>query len=425
MKVAIVGGGMAGLGAAYEAAGKVEGVVIYERGAKLGGLAGSIRVGGAPLEMFYHHLFPTYKEFLGIAEEIGLKDEIFFRKAKSANYVDGRIFPFTTPLDLMRFKPLSIFERLRIGLVIAYLKLVRSPGQFEHVTAQEWLRQWSGPRAYDVLWRPLLESKFGRHVHRVGMVWFWSRIFERPSRFGYLDGGFQTLIDALTRHLIARGVVVRTEEPVDRIEVEGDGFKIHSSRGEEHFDQVIVAAPPEPFLKLAGCLLPEVYRGNIRDFCYTGTICMILVLREPLSSYYWTNIQDSSAPFVVIVEQTNFVPAQTYAGLHPVYLARYLEPSHTLYGLSDEAIYVQFLEQLKKVHPTFSAESIVEKYIFRAPFTQPVVPTNYASQRPVFEMPVGGLWWVSMSHIYPWDRGTDHSFRSGRDLARVMLNRYA
>lgn len=421
MKVAIIGGGFAGLGAAYELA--AHGIIptIYEKSGTLGGLASSLAVQDVPIEHFYHHMFPTYYDFFEVAEKLSFKDKIYFVKGNSANLYDGTLYPFNSALDLLRFRPLSVFDRIRTGVVIAYLKFKRSPKSFEHVKASEWLPRAFGEKAYRILWEPLLLSKFGDRAKDIGMVWMWGRIYERPSRFGYFKGGFKIIVDALERFLQARGIIIHTNAEIVSLSKTGKTFILRTKDKEEIFDRVIVAAPPPSFSKIAGGLLPEKYLKNLSSYEYVGSICAILFLKRSLSPFYWISVDEPDCPFVAVVEQTNLTPKDTYHGLVPVYLSRYIDPKDSLYNLSEDELWQKFLPHISRINKEFDDSWIAEKHLFRAPFTQPIVPAGYDTTRPSFETPVQGLYWISMSHIYPWDRGTDHSFHAGRELAKQVL----
>jgi len=420
-RVAIVGGGMAGLGAAYELVARGEyDITIFEKSAALGGLVMTVDVNGEPLEIFYHHMFPNYRDFFEIFGPLGITDKAFFRPAKSAVYYGGKSYPFDNAFDLLKFSPLSFFDRLRTGIVLAGLKATRRWKKYEGVRADEWSRSHFGAKPYAILWEPLLESKFGVFLDRAGMAWFWSRIAERPSKFGYFHGSFKVLADALEKYLVAKGVHVKVSCGVEKMERAGDGtFALTTAQGSEQFDDVVVAAPPAPFLKFASNLLPQDFVARVGELKYLGAICAIMVLKRQLTDYYWLNINDPGFPFVGIIEQSNFVGSEPYGGLHPVYLAKYLDPLGDFYKLSDEEIWAQYLPAVKRVIPAFSEDWIKEKYVFRTPVAQPLLTPDYVA--PTYHTPVERLWWVSMSHIYPYERSTDRSFHAGRDLARELV----
>src|SRR3989344_3764125 len=318
MKIAIIGGGMAGLGAAYEfAKNNISDITVFEKSPGLGGLASTVTISGEPLEVFYHHMFPTYYEFLTIAEELGIKDKIFFRRARSGIFLKGEIFPFDTPFDLLKFSPLGFGERLRTGSILAKLKFRRNWGKFEGMRAEEWLRFHFGDRIYSILWEPLLNSKFGQFSKDVGMTWFWGRIHERPSRFGYFRGSFKILIDAIAKHIGGKGMKFVLGRGVEKIEKrEEGGFTLTTSRVVEIFDLVVVAAPPIPFLKIASNLLPPDFAKQLYKFKYLGTICAILILKRHFSNFYWLNINEKNFPFLGVIEQSNFVSPEVYGGYY-------------------------------------------------------------------------------------------------------------
>jgi len=61
--------------------------------------------------------------------------------------------------------------------------------------------------------------------------------------------------------------------------------------------------------------------------------------------------------------------------------------------------------------------------VFRAPFAQPIVTTDYVSQLPRHETPLPGVFLANMAHVYPQDRGQNYSLRLGERMARLMLDR--
>lgn len=410
---------MAGLGAAYELQKKGHNITIFEKNPGLGGLVDSLEVGGVHIEQFYHHMFPTYYDFFEIAPEIGIEDKIYFKKGSMANILQGKKYSFSSALDLLRFTPLSLLDRLRTGINIAFLKIRKDWHKLEKDSAYNWFRRRFGSRAFRVLWQPLLRSKFGDYAEQVNAAWLWGRVYERPSKFGYFHGGFHVLVDSLEKYLVDNGAEVKKGNAVQSVKREKKKFIVSIAGKKEEFDQIVIAAAPEIFRRIAEDMLPQDYQSYLGTFNYVGTICAVVVLDRHLSPHYWINMQDNS-PFVVAVEQTNFVPEDTYGGLHPLYLARYIHKEDPFYKLNDDEIWSQFIPAIKNINPQFDKSWVKEKYLFRAPYTQPVIPVNYSEKKPSYQTPIDGLWWVSMSHIYPWDRGTDHSFHAGRELAREL-----
>ncbi|MGH2618691.1 MAG: FAD-dependent oxidoreductase, partial [Thermomicrobiales bacterium] len=201
--IAIIGGGITGLTAAYRLAQWGYRVTLWERGALLGGQANAFPVAGTAIERFYHHLFQSDREIVALAEEIGIGDRLLWLPSNVGYFADGRIWPLNGALDLLRLGFLPIHDRIRVGLVTAYLQRVRDWKRFERVTAASWLRRALGARAYDRTFGAQLRAKFGRYHDQVAMVWFWGKIWLRTTsrrsplakeKLGYLRGSFNVLI---------------------------------------------------------------------------------------------------------------------------------------------------------------------------------------------------------------------------------------
>jgi len=421
-KIAIIGSGMAGLGAAYELSKNSSlDITIFEKETTLGGLSSSVEIQGEQLEAFYHHMFPTYYDLFSVARELGIEEKMSFKRAKSGIFYNNKIFPFDTPFNLLSFKPFSFLERIRTGIILAWIKTARSEKRFRNIGAKKWSKKYFGEKVYSILWEPLLESKFGPYADDVDMAWFWGRIYERPSKFGYFKGSLNTFISTLGEHLKKNGIKIYLGDGVENIKREKEKFVVQTKKISEEFDEVIIAAAPTPFLRLTSSIIPEKFFQSVSQFKYLGAICAILVLKHHLTDYYWTNINQTDFPFLGIIEQTNFVSPETYQGYHPVYLSKYLPVESDFYHFTDEEIWKQYIPALKKINKNFSEDWIKEKYIFRAPYAQPVITKNYKTVLPQYKTPVPGLWWISMSHVYPWDRGIDHAFHMGRELATEVV----
>lgn len=204
-RIAVVGGGIAGLTAAYDLTrdpARPAHVTIYEAGATLGGLAAGFRGRDSwqwPLEHFYHHLFTNDDAILGLTEELGLGHLLDIHRPTTVMHIQGENFPFDTPLRLLQFPKLPLLDKLRMGMVIAFLKyLPGSPWRrYDRILADRWLERWMGERGYDMVWRPMLQGKFGPYYDKVNLAWFWARIYKRTPRLAYFKGGFQAFVDGL------------------------------------------------------------------------------------------------------------------------------------------------------------------------------------------------------------------------------------
>ena len=231
MKVGIIGGGVGGLAAGYELAKAGHTVELFERAPFLGGLASTFDVGGGRLERFYHHLFLSDTTIIGLLDELGLKDSLIWEDSKVGYFTHGRIFPFATAKDLLKFSPVGFLDRIRMGLVTLYIQRIKNWKRLEDTTAARFMRKWAGRRNYEEIWEPLLRGKFGRYAEQVAMPWMWSKFATRVAsrkgllgreQLGYIQGSWQVLIDALEQRITELGGEVRTGVGVSRIETDGN-----------------------------------------------------------------------------------------------------------------------------------------------------------------------------------------------------------
>src|SRR3954449_5528457 len=122
-RVAVIGAGVTGLVAALRLAQRGDEVVVYERWPGLGGMAATLDVGhGHLLERYYHHLFTSDRHIADLYDELGMPDELEWLPSSVAFFLEGRSWPFTSPLHLLRFSPLSLRSRLRMGIAVLRLQ---------------------------------------------------------------------------------------------------------------------------------------------------------------------------------------------------------------------------------------------------------------------------------------------------------------
>jgi protoporphyrinogen oxidase len=173
--VAIVGGGILGMTAAYRLAQKGVRVALYERSPDLGGLVGSFDFDGYPVDRFYHVVLPTDDRVRGLAEELGLGDRFRFRPTKVGFYGDGRLFSMTSPKELLTFPLLRLRDRLRLGAFVARCQLTKTHDELDETPLLEWLRRRSGKNVLERMWAPLLDSKFDGHYDDLPATYIWAR----------------------------------------------------------------------------------------------------------------------------------------------------------------------------------------------------------------------------------------------------------
>ncbi len=421
MRIAIVGAGVAGLTAAYTLVKAGHAVTIYEKDSFAGGLASGFKDErwDWPLERFYHHLFESDNDILSLAKEVGA--EVVFRRPITAVWSKGKAYPFDSPIAVLTFPHLSLIDKVRMGLVVVYLRLTKSWQGLEKYTADAWLRRYMGQTGYATMWEPLLVGKFGGFYKDVNMAWFWARIHKRSPSLGYFVGGFQRFVDTLKAAVEQRGGVVRLAEGAQAIEKTEAGLRLRTAAGEAEFDRIIVTLSPGALARLVPSLPPD-YLANLRSLDSMGAVVMTAALDRPLTQgQYWINMRKGEFPFLALVEHTNYMESSHYGGDHLVYLGDYLPADHDYFKMTKEQLEDVFFPALKKVNPAFDRSWVRKTWLHREAYAQPVVRVNHSRNIPPLATPVPGLYFASMAQVYPWDRGTNYAVEVGRRVAELVL----
>jgi protoporphyrinogen oxidase len=419
MEYAILGGGALGLMAAYRLAQAGQAVMVFEQEALAGGLAAGFRVGDMWLEKFYHHLFRSDATAIKTIEELGLGDRLEWLRPRTVSLVHGEIHQFDSPLSLLLFKPLGIEERLRVAAVAAFLKVV-PPDLLEGKTADAWLRRWMGKGPYGILFEPLFKGKFGALYDQIALPWFWARFHDRTTRLGYLRGGFQLLYERLVERINQLEGKVLLGTSVQRVEQVDGWWSVQTSKGTWAFDRVISTLPTRLTCRLIPAL-PEDYRTRYDWGQAYGAHCLILALDRQLTNSYWINICDSGYPFAGLFEHTNFRSPAEYGDRHLVYLGNYRPMHDPLFTMSKEEVMADFFPHLKRIVPAFDPAWVQESWMFKAPFAQPIVTTEYRRHIPPLQTPLAGLWVANMFQVYPHDRGQNYSFELANQLVKQII----
>jgi protoporphyrinogen oxidase len=274
------------------------------------------------------------------------------------------------------------------------------------------------------MWEPLVIGKFGeRYYKQVNMAWMWARLKARTTRLGTFEGGFQKFADMFADKLREMGVEIRLQTPVTHIERQAgsSGVSIRSETTEV-YDQVLVTLSPEAMTRLVPSL-PEEYLHGLNSMKSMGAVVLALALKHQLSEegYYWYNLPKSAGyPFLALVEHTNYVGSEHFGGDHIVYAGDYLEPEHEFFRLSQEELLERFLPELTKFNPKFERAWVKKVWLFRTAYAQPVPRVNHSKNIPEIKTPVEGVYFASMSQVYPWDRGTNFAVEIGRRAAKLM-----
>jgi protoporphyrinogen oxidase len=437
--IGIVGGGYAGLSAAYELTTKGHQVSIYEASPEIGGLAGAFEI--APnirVEKFYHHWFTSDTAIFGLIKDLGLEDQLAFKSSQNGLFFANSIFRLSSPWELLSFTPIPFLDRVRTGMMALYARQINEWMPLEKITSEEWIKKIGGKKAFEAIWKPLLFGKFGSEAPNVSAVWFWNKLKLRGSSrakdgtesLAYYAGGFGALTDSIGKALEKLGVKVYLNSPVTKLTVTQNehgksvctGFSMANSDNLT-FDAVLATLPLPDFLKLSD-QFPAPYREKHEQIRFLGNTCLVLTLNRSLSSTYWLNVADPNFPFVGIIEHTNFDSKENYGGRHVAYLSKYLPVTDPLFELDSDAFFTYCQPYIKKIFPDFDPAWVESTHLWKARYSQPVVTLNYSSLIPPTKGPFEGLWLSTMAQVYPEDRGTNYAVRHGRQVATELANSF-
>ena len=458
--VCIIGGGLTGLTAAYYLGRSGYRVIVLESSLTLGGMVASLHWGHQPVEYIYHHLFTSDHAFISLCKDLGIEQLISWHQTKDAIVSEQTCYPFSGPVDLIRYTALPLVARIRTGLTVLKAGRLKDWQPLESITAESWLIRQAGPTAWLKLWQPLLQSKFDTDAEDISAVWIWNKFKLRghsrkskvsSSSLGYMQGGFIQLIQALEAEIIKMdGQILKGRTAVSlrkrQYELAAELSTRHStsdhashqseadwknycvsaihddgSISEYHADAIITTVSGRQFANMAAPLnLPDNYMRQAQALRYKADLCLILHLDVSLSPYYWTTICDAM-PFVVVVEHTHLTGTEPYQG-HIVYISRYLDVTDPLWSKSDGQVFSIFIRALKKLYPHLNHEHINKWRLRRTRFAQPVVDRHYSKKMPALDTPDPGVKLAGMAQIYPEDRGMNYAVRlANQAVSAVQL----
>lgn len=441
MKIAILGGGFTGLTAAYDLQKKGHAVTLFEKEPVLGGLAVGFKQPNWDwyLERAYHHLFANDHDILDFAKEIGFEN-IYLNSPETASLYEHkniyRIIPLDSPQDLLRFPYLSLPDKLRAGMVLAFLKTSPFLSLYEKQTAEEFIKKYMGKRVWNILWQELFRKKFGKYAENILSSFIWARINKRTKDLAYIRGGFQTFIDHIEHVNTEIGIETKKRCGVENIIKNGETFEIYYSSSEakrnrevgsrqartikEDYDIIVSTLPSLLLSKVAFNLLPQNYLARFKKLNYLHAVVLILETKQPLlEKAYWLNISTSKLPVMGLMQHTNLIDKKYYGGNHILYAANYVDRDDKLIKMSDKEVLDHYLPQLQQINSKFIIHNS-KFFVFKGPFAQPIFDKEFVKNKPDFITPVKNFYIANLDMTYPYDRGTNYAVKLGRDVAKLI-----
>jgi protoporphyrinogen oxidase len=405
---AIVGGGMLGLALALRLAERGERVTLVEAAPGFGGLAEPWTVGDVTWDRHYHVTLASDAHTRALLRHVGLEDEMRWTSVGTGFFSGGSFYPMNGALDFLRFPPLGLIDKLRLGLTIAVGARFADPLALEGVTVEAWLRRWSGRRTFEKVWLPLLRAKLGDRYRDASAAFIWAIIVRLSAarraglgaeRFGYVPGGYARVVETLADRLRVLGAELLSATPVARVAREDGRTVVTFANGAPRaFDRVVLTVASTRAADLVPQLSPDE-RARLAEKRYGGIVCASLVLDEPLGPYYVTNLIDDWVPFSAVIDMSCIVDRAEWNGKALVYLPKYVRPDDPLFAEPDDAIEARFLAALERMYPGFSRSSVRAFRISRVREVFPIATLHYSTRVPPIATSVPGIFALNSAHI--------------------------
>lgn len=426
----IIGAGITGLTAALSLVQKGFRVTVLEASPIIGGLAGSVIWGGVPVEKYYHFICTEDVDLIKFINELGLSNKLNWREAGTSSFINGKVYPFNTPIDLLRFDPIPFSQRLRFGLHVATSQFRKNWIGLDKIAAKPWLIQRVGQSAYEAIWDPLLRIKFGEFHEQISAAWIWHRIHrvarsrKKPlsvNSYGFLEQGCHTLMEKILEKLSAsEKFSLVTNKKVSKILVEEKKTKgVILEQGETILADAVVSTCAIPnFLNLVDCL--GAYGAKLSSIQYLNVVCVLFELDRPFSNNFWLNVNDSRVSFNGIVETTNLNPRPDLEGKSLVYIPYYMSRDNRRWSWDDLKFYNEYISALKLIEPNFNENWILRRHVFRDTNAQAVCRVGFSDVTPEMRTPIKGLFVTDSAQYYPEDRTLSASVRLGSVVAGIV-----
>jgi protoporphyrinogen oxidase len=414
-----------GLAAAFQALQDGHDVQVLEAASEPGGMAAHFDLAGLSIERFYHFVCKTDHPTFELMRDLGIADKMHWRVTTMGLFTGGRLHKWGNPIALLTFPEISLLSRLRYGL-FAFVSIRRERwDSIEIESARTWIERWCGTEVYDRLWRSLFEKKFYQYSESVSAAWIWTRI-KRLGRsrksvmeeeLGYIEGGSQTLVDALCSAIQSRGGRIRLSCPAQKIITkDGSVTGVATPQGVVEADAVI-STIPTPLVSAMAPDLPAEWRAKYDAIKNMGICCLVFKLKRSVSPNFWVNISEPDISVPGLIEFSNLRPIDQGA---VVYFPYYMPTDNPKFAWTDQALLDEAFGYMQRVNSALSEDDIIAAHVARLRYAQPICEPGFASMIPPVQTPIRGLQIADTCFYYPEDRGIAESVRLGREMAKRL-----
>ena len=424
VKTVVIGAGAMGLAAAHYALKLGHEVDVVEADRIPGGMAAHFDFDGLSIERFYHFVCKPDAPTFALMKDLGVADKMRWRETSMAYFRDGRVHKWGDPVSLLFSSLLNPVEKVRYGLQAFLTSKRKSFDDLENVRARDWIERGAGKSVYRKLWAPLMDLKFYQYAEDISAAWIATRIRRignsRKSLFqeelGYIEGGSETLVQALVRSIEDQGGRIHLATPAQKIET-ADGKVTGVRAGERLFPaEAVISTVPTPHVARLVPDLPETFRSAYEAINNIGVICVVHKLKRPVTPYFWVNVVEPGMEIPGIIEFSNLRPLPDSV----VYVPYYMPTDHPKWSWSDEQLIAESFGYLQRINPALTPDDRLASKAGRLRYAQPVCEPGFAAKLPPVRTPIEGLQIADTCFYYPEDRGVSEGARLAREMALAV-----
>ena len=428
---AVLGGGILGMTLALRLTQQGHKVTILEARQNLGGLADAWKIGECTWDRHYHVTLMSDMHAREVLKELELDDQMEWVETKTGFFTDNTMHSMSNTVEFLKFPPLRMIDKLRLGGTIAYAARVKNWKKLEKITVGDWLTKLSGKRTFEKMWLPLLRCKLGECWRETSAAFIWATISRmyaarrsglKKEMFGYCRGGYANILEQFTKKLKKRGVEIQCNAAVRSVRTSIDGrMTVQFADHDRVFDQVVSTLPTPVMSRIC----PELNDGEkklLDGVRYHGIVCASVLLSKSLSPYYVTNITDAGYPFTAVIEMTALIDKKELDGNSLVYLPRYVTPNDELFEKSDAEIEHEFLTGLQRMHPTLSLADVKAFRVSRVRHVFALPTLGYSDRLPPTVTSVPGLYSLNSAHIVTGTLNVNETIKLANDFVAALAS---
>ncbi|HXV30924.1 MAG TPA: NAD(P)/FAD-dependent oxidoreductase [Sinorhizobium sp.] len=424
-RIVVIGAGVMGLAAAHRAVSLGHEVDLIEADSVPGGMAAHLDFGGLSIERFYHFVCKSDEPTFALMRELGIGDRMRWRATYMGYYMKGEMHPWGDPISLLRFPHLSFLGKIRTGIQMFLATKAKSFASIEHKTAREWLEGGSGKEVYRTLWNRLMDLKFYELADDISASWIAARVRRignsRRSIFqeelGYIEGGSQTLVDALVRSFSAKRGRLHLSTRAERVVTDAGKVASVLAGGRLFPADAVISTMPTPFVSSLVPDLPEALKAQYDAIRNIGVVCLLLKLKKSVSRNFWVNIVDESIDIPGLIEFSNLRPVEDTI----VYVPYYMPTTQPKWQWSDQQFIDEAFGYIRTINPRLVESDLIDAKVGRLRYAQPICEPNFYDKLPPIRTPIEGLQIADTCYYYPEDRGIAESVRYGRMMAEAVV----